>query len=96
MLNLVVYLKKICELVFKIKLIRKLNFVFKLFLKWIFNNLMIRKYKIFLYIVKLVYNIFFFIYKMVLIDFYYILFLLFYVLIIRKEGIRLYIWIRWE
>lgn len=96
LLNLVVYLKKNCEPVFKIKLTRKPNFAFKLFLKQISNNLMIRKYKIFLYIVKLVHNIFFFIHKMVLIDPHHTSFLSSHVSTIRKEGIRLHTWTRWE
>lgn len=96
LLNLVVYLKKICEPVFKIKLTRKPNFAFKFFLKQISNNLMIRKYKIFLYIVKLVHNIFFFIHKMVLIDPHHTSFLSSHVSTIRKEGIRLHTWTRWE
>lgn len=96
LLNLVVYLKKNCEPVFKIKLTRKPNFAFKLFLKQISNNLMIRKYKIFLYIVKLVHNIFFFIHKMVLIDPHHTSLLSSHVSTIRKEGIRLHTWTRWE
>lgn len=89
-------LKKFCDPVFKVKLTRKPNFAFKLFLKWISNNLMIRKYKIFLYIVKLVHNIFFFIHKMVLIDPHHTSLLSSHVSTIRKEGIRLHTWTRWE
>lgn len=50
-----------CEPVLKNKIdeIIQNNTFFKLFLKQIFNNLMIRKDKVILYIVKLVHKIFF-------------------------------------